>query len=138
MNQFESENKAQPRDDLSELNDYLSSLQVLETLAYVSQQYDNDKVSIAFSGAEDVVLIDMAVQVNNRPSVFVLDTGRLHPETYAFIERVRKYYPIDLDIMFPDRRLLEEFVRKKGLFSFFEDGHKECCFIRKVEPLVVN
>jgi phosphoadenosine phosphosulfate reductase len=26
-------------------------------------------------------------------------------------------------------------VRKKGLFSFFEDGHHECCFTRKVEPL---
>jgi len=27
-------------------------------------------------------------------------------------------------------------VREKGLFSFYKDGHKECCGIRKVEPLV--
>jgi phosphoadenosine phosphosulfate reductase len=27
-------------------------------------------------------------------------------------------------------------VREKGLFSFFKDGHKECCGVRKVEPLV--
>ena len=27
-------------------------------------------------------------------------------------------------------------MREKGLFSFYQDGHKECCGIRKVEPLV--
>jgi 3'-phosphoadenosine 5'-phosphosulfate sulfotransferase (PAPS reductase)/FAD synthetase len=27
-------------------------------------------------------------------------------------------------------------VREKGLFSFYKDGHKECCGVRKVEPLV--
>jgi len=26
-------------------------------------------------------------------------------------------------------------VKEKGLFSFYQDGHKECCGIRKVEPL---
>jgi phosphoadenosine phosphosulfate reductase len=35
----------------------------------------------------------------------------------------------------PDAEPLQAFVRKKGLFSFLEDGHTECCGIRKVEPL---
>ncbi len=26
-------------------------------------------------------------------------------------------------------------MRKKGMFSFYKDGHTECCGIRKVEPL---
>ena len=26
-------------------------------------------------------------------------------------------------------------VNEKGLFSFFKDGHQECCGIRKVQPL---
>ena len=26
-------------------------------------------------------------------------------------------------------------VRAKGMFSFYEDGHQECCAIRKVGPL---
>src|SRR5207245_2779814 len=29
----------------------------------------------------------------------------------------------------------EKLVREKGLFSFYRDGHQECCGIRKVEPL---
>jgi phosphoadenosine phosphosulfate reductase len=37
--------------------------------------------------------------------------------------------------MSPDATALEAFVKQKGLFSFYEDGHEECCSIRKVEPL---
>jgi adenylyl-sulfate reductase (glutathione) len=28
-----------------------------------------------------------------------------------------------------------ELVRAKGMFSFYEDGHQECCRVRKVKPL---
>lgn len=94
-----------------------------------------DNIAISFSGAEDVVLIDMAVKIRKDISVFSLDTGRLHPETYRFIETVRKHYQIDIEILTPDREILDAFVKKKGLFSFYEDGHQECCGIRKVEPL---
>lgn len=94
-----------------------------------------DNIAISFSGAEDVVLIDMAVKIRKDIQVFSLDTGRLHPETYRFIEKVRKHYGIAIDVLSPDRELLENLVKTKGLFSFYEDGHHECCGIRKVEPL---
>jgi phosphoadenosine phosphosulfate reductase len=93
------------------------------------------KVAIAFSGAEDVALIDIAVKSGLPFSVFTLDTGRLHPETYRFIEKVRAHYGIAIDIMFPDAALVQGLVEKKGLFSFYQDGHGECCGIRKIEPL---
>lgn len=91
--------------------------------------------AIAFSGAEDVALVDMAVKLELPFSVFCLDTGRLHPETLEFIDWVRVHYGIEIRAMSPDPAQLEPFVRKKGLFSFYEDGHGECCGIRKVEPL---
>lgn len=94
-----------------------------------------DNIAISFSGAEDVVLIDMAVQIKPDIQVFSLDTGRLHPETYQFIERVRKHYGICIELLSPDRDSLENFVKEKGLFSFYEEGHQPCCGIRKVEPL---
>jgi phosphoadenosine phosphosulfate reductase len=94
-----------------------------------------DNIAISFSGAEDVVLIDLAVQIRKDIHVFSLDTGRLHPETYRFIESVRKFYNINIELLTPDRNLLDSFVKHKGLFSFYEDGHHECCGIRKVEPL---
>ena len=94
-----------------------------------------DNIAISFSGAEDVVLIDLALNIRKDIQVFCLDTGRLHPETYRFIEQVRKHYGIHIEVLSPNRDLLDEFVKNKGLFSFYEDGHTECCSIRKVEPL---
>ncbi len=94
-----------------------------------------DNIAISFSGAEDVVLIDMALQIRKDIQVFSLDTGRLHPETYRFIEQVRKHYGIAIELLTPDREVLDAFVKEKGLFSFYEDGHQQCCGIRKVEPL---
>jgi len=91
--------------------------------------------AIAFSGAEDVALIDMAAKTGLPFSVFCLDTGRLHPETYRFIEKVRARYGIEIEMISPDATELRAFVRKKGLFSFYEDGHQECCGVRKVRPL---
>ncbi|OOV86361.1 phosphoadenylyl-sulfate reductase [Oceanospirillum linum] len=95
-------------------------------------------IAISFSGAEDVVLVEIASKVikdKSQLQVFSLDTGRLHPETYQFIETVRKHYGIQIDIVSPEHRGLEAFVKQKGLFSFFEDGHQECCGVRKVAPL---
>lgn len=93
------------------------------------------QLALAFSGAEDVVLIDMAVKLGLPFCVFSLDTGRLHPQTYRYLERVREHYALELRLVTPDPKLLEPFVEKKGLFSFYRDGHGECCAIRKVEPL---
>ncbi len=92
-------------------------------------------LGVAFSGAEDVALIHMASESGLPFRVFCLDTGRLHAETYAFIEKVRTHYGIEIDLMAPQSSELEPFVRQKGLFSFYEEGHAECCSIRKIEPL---
>ena len=93
------------------------------------------EVAIAFSGAEDVALIDIAAKSGLPFSVFTLDTGRLHPDTYRFIEKVRIHYGVSIEMMSPQAEPLQRFVEKKGLFSFYDDGHGECCGIRKLEPL---
>ena len=93
------------------------------------------EIAISFSGAEDVVLIDIASRIGKPFRVFSLDTGRLHAETYQFIETVRKHYNINIEICFPESATVQQLVNEKGFFSFFEDGHQECCGVRKVQPL---
>ena len=93
------------------------------------------EIAISFSGAEDVVLIDMAHNLGKPFRVFSLDTGRLHAETYEFLETVRKHYGIQIEICFPEPDAVQKLVNEKGLFSFYQDDHKECCGIRKVQPL---
>ncbi|MDP3903677.1 MAG: phosphoadenylyl-sulfate reductase [Methylococcaceae bacterium] len=119
--------------DISALQTELAGKSPRVILKKALQTFDN--IAISFSGAEDVVLIDMALAIRKDIQVFSLDTGRLHPETYRFIEKVRKHYQIDIELLTPDRNVLDAFVKSKGLFSFYEDGHQECCGIRKVEPL---
>jgi len=106
-----------------------------ENIVRIALEEHSPDISVAFSGAEDVVLIDMAAEVGLPFRVFSLDTGRLHPETYRYLEQVREHYKINLEVLFPQPEAVEELVREKGLFSFYRDGHQECCNIRKVEPL---
>ena len=98
-----------------------------------------DRIAISFSGAEDVVLIDLATRVlgvlDGGVSVFCLDTGRLHAETYRFLETVRKHYGVALEVLSPDANEVADLVREKGLFSFYQDGHGDCCAVRKIQPL---
>ena len=99
----------------------------------------HERVALSFSGAEDVVLLDMVSRIapSERAglSVFSLDTGRLHPETYRFIETVRERYDLRIDMLMPEAAAVRALVNSKGLFSFYQDGHGECCALRKIEPL---
>ena len=105
-----------------------------EILGLALREFSPD-ISISFSGAEDVVLVDMASKLGGACRVFSLDTGRLHPETYQFLDKVRERYGLAIEAFFPQPDAVQALVREKGLFSFYKDGHKECCGIRKVEPL---
>lgn len=104
-----------------------------QVIEFALQEFDN--IAISFSGAEDVVLIDMAHKIDPNLQVFSLDTGRLHPETYAYLEKVREHYDIALEVAFPNPTAIQELVEQKGLFSFYKDNHQECCSIRKIAPL---
>jgi phosphoadenosine phosphosulfate reductase len=125
---------AETEGDLREVARALADRPPWEILRYGLERWGTT-LGIAFSGAEDVVLVHMASEMGLPFSVFCLDTGRLHPQTYRFIDEVRRTYRVEIALMAPSAPDLETFVTKKGLFSFYEDGHGECCGIRKVEPL---
>lgn len=108
-----------------------------EILSRVLDRY-GERAGIASSfGMEDMVLIDLAARTEKPFTVFTLDTGRLHEETYELMEKTRSKYGISIRVYFPEQEAVEQLVRDKGLFSFREslDNRKECCRIRKVEPL---
>jgi len=119
--------------DLSSLQAELAGKNPRVVLRAALERFE--RIAVSFSGAEDVVLVDLAAQIRPGVEVFCLDTGRLHAETYRLIEEVRKKYAIQLEVLSPDAGAVEALVREKGLFSFYEDGHSECCGIRKVQAL---
>ncbi|EYU33889.1 hypothetical protein ABFS82_08G150800 [Erythranthe guttata] len=121
-------------EDYEKLAEELTNASPLQIMDKALEKFGND-IAIAFSGAEDVALIEYA-HLTGRPfRVFSLDTGRLNPETYKFFDQVEKRYNIRIEYTFPEAEEVQSLVRTKGLFSFYEDGHQECCRVRKVKPL---
>jgi phosphoadenosine phosphosulfate reductase len=86
---------------------------------------------------EAIVILDMMLSIRKDARVFAIDTGRLPPETYEVAEEIRRRYGNVIRWYFPDKNSVEQLVNEKGLFSFREsiENRKECCHIRKVEPL---
>lgn len=86
---------------------------------------------------EDQVITHYIFTLNLPIKVFTLDTGRLFPETYSVLNRTRERYGKNIEVYFPKNESVENLVTTKGPLSFYEslENRKECCFIRKVEPL---
>ena len=96
------------------------------------------KAGLASSfGMEDMILIDLLSKLEGEVTIFTLDTGRLHEETYEVMERARSKYGITITAYFPDKTDIEILQKSKGFFSFREsiENRKECCTIRKIDPL---
>jgi len=125
------------KEKVQELNELLKGKKPTEVIRYCIELF-GDKIALSSSlGAEDQVLTDMVAGINKNTRVFTLDTGRLFPETYQLIDATNKKYGITIETFFPDYKQVEEMVKEKGINLFYEskENRKQCCHIRKVEPL---
>jgi phosphoadenosine phosphosulfate reductase len=87
--------------------------------------------------AEDMVLTDMILRAKLPIGIFTLETGRLHKETLGMIDRIKETYGYDVALYRPEQAAVDTYVQQNGLNAFYDsvDMRKECCRIRKVEPL---
>ncbi len=95
---------------------------------------------VAFStslGAEDQVIADIIYTEKLPIRIFTLDTGRLFEESYFLMEEMFKKYGERIQAYHPETAAVEKLLSEKGPSSFYSsiDNRKECCRIRKVEPL---
>jgi phosphoadenosine phosphosulfate reductase len=69
--------------------------------------------------------------------VFVLETGALHTETLALLERTQAYSRAPIQVFRPVPESVIQFVREKGQDAMYQsiDLRKACCGVRKMEPL---
>ena len=87
--------------------------------------------------AEDMVLTDIIARARLPIEIFVLDTGRLHGDSLALIDRIRRHYALEVQVYAPDQDAVADYVRRHGRDAFYGgvELRKRCCEIRKVEPL---
>lgn len=88
-------------------------------------------------GAEDMVLTDLIARFQPDIEMFILDTGRLPPETYELMQAVGTRYNAPLKVYFPESQAVEAYVAQHGVNGFYDsvENRKACCFVRKVAPL---
>ena len=88
-------------------------------------------------GAEDMVLTDIILKNKLDIEIFSLDTGRLPTETYDLMAATEKHYNTKLNVFFPQAQSVEFYVKNHGINAFYESIalRKDCCRMRKVEPL---
>ncbi len=122
---------------IDNLNTKFEDADTLQILDYFLKTY-NTKIAFASSlGAEDQVITEMMAGINPNARIFTLDTGRTFPESYELIEKTNARYKINIQIFFPEREQVEKMVNKNGVNLFYEsiENRKQCCHIRKIEPL---
>lgn len=107
---------------------------VLKTIASLQNESVVFSTSLSY---EDQVITHHIFSNDLTISVFTLDTGRLFPETYSVLSSTLNRYKKPIQVFSPATTKVEELVSKKGPFSFYDsiENRKECCYIRKVEPL---
>jgi phosphoadenosine phosphosulfate reductase len=87
--------------------------------------------------AEDMVLTDLILRHKLNIGIFSLETGRLHKETLRMLDRIKETYDYDVQLYKPETEAVDSYVKQHGLNAFYDsvEMRKECCKIRKVEPL---
>lgn len=111
---------------------------VEEALAVLRQaQAMGPAVLTTSFGAEDMVLLDLIAANRLDIAVATLDTGRLPPETYEVWQAAETRYRRRVVPYFPKSEAVEQYVRINGINAFYDSvaQRKECCAVRKVEPL---
>ncbi len=122
---------------INDIIDKIEGKSPISQLGYLTEKFaGNISFSTSF-GYEDQIITDMIFSHNFDIKVFTLDTGRMFAETYKTMNKTIDRYKKNIDVYFPDTAKVEKMMTEKGAFSFYLsiENRKECCNIRKVEPL---
>lgn len=120
--------------ELEELISGKSAEDILKTIGNLPSENSVFSTSLSY---EDQVITHYIFTNAINIKVFTLDTGRLFPETYSVLSNTLSKYQKQIDVYSPNTSKVEKLVTDKGPFSFYDsiENRKECCYIRKVEPL---
>ena len=123
---------------VADLEKSLKTLSLADRLSLLRNHFAGQRIVFSTSfGQEDQAITHAIANEKLEIEIFTLDTGRQFQESYELIDLTTKKYGIALKTYFPDTQKTEELVAQKGFHSFYQsvENRKECCFIRKIEPL---
>lgn len=119
------------------MNDFEARLAATKaTLEEIAAEF-TPAVFASSLAAEDMVLTDLILRNQLNIGIFSLETGRLHAETLGMLDAVKNTYGTAITLFKPEAAAVDAYVQQHGLNAFYDsvEMRKECCRIRKVEPL---
>ena len=125
------------QEHITDLLDKIGGLSIEESLQLFEAQFPGQVCFSTSFSVEDQVITHKILSGHIPVFIFTLDTGRLFSETYSVWSRTNELYQTKILSYNPDRNVLEDYLNLKGPNAFYESvaNRKECCYIRKVEPL---
>ena len=126
-----------PKEEVEQLKEQLSALSIEDALSFLSEKFKENVVFSSSFGMEDQVITHYILHHQLPIDIFTLDTGRIFEETYQTWEKTNLKYHVNIQAYYPHAQKVEDLVQKYGPNCFYDsvELRKECCRIRKVEPL---
>lgn len=124
--------------ELSEFSKGLITETLDQRLQSVVKAFPGKRIVFSTSlGAEDQLITDAIARLKLPIDIFTLDTGRLFGETLSLLEETEQRYQIEIERYHPNPEALQAYIENYGANAFYDsiERRKECCGIRKVEPL---
>lgn len=123
--------------EIQSLNERFATATPQEFLSFFLREYKMEIGLASSLSIEDQALTAMICEIDKSCRIFTLDTGRLFPETYSLISKTNDRFGIKLEVFFPDFNKVQPMVEKHGINLFYQsvELRKECCHVRKLEPL---
>lgn len=123
--------------EIDQFNREATAQDAVGRLRLAAERFGRTGVVATSFGAEDQVLTDMLAGLGSPLELFTIDTGRLPQETFDVMGQTQQRYGITIRVYFPDFRSVEAMAARYGPNPFYDgvELRKQCCQIRKVEPL---
>src|ERR1700747_2715986 len=122
---------------IENINKLIEGKTEIEAIKTLAESFPGKVVFSTSLGYEDQVITHFIFSNNLPVSVFTLDTGRLFKETLEVLNETESQYKNKIEVFYPIEKSVKTFEAERGVNSFYEsiENRKECCYIRKVEPL---
>ncbi|WP_240008604.1 phosphoadenylyl-sulfate reductase [Pseudaquidulcibacter saccharophilus] len=112
-------------------------LKLAERLKAIRENIDGRIIFTTSLGIEDQLLTHHIASQKLDIEIVTLDTGRLFNQSHALWQETEDKYGITIKGFYPDPEAISKWVRANGTNGFYNsvDARKNCCAIRKIEPL---
>src|SRR5438093_8537104 len=81
---------------LQSLNEVASARQAPDIVSWAARTFSHDLVMSSSFGAESAAMIHIAITVDPKIRIIVVDTGYLFRETYEFMEHLRRRFDLNI------------------------------------------